>query len=183
MKDFSKIIVFLAILFTAISANAQKGSSFPSLEGETLTNKILTIPTDTKDKFTLVGMAWSKKSEEALKSWFIPIYQTFIYKPTKPVLFASEYDVNVFFVPMFTGVKKAAYKTVMKKMKSKTDPKLVPHILFYKGELKKFKEKLAFSKKDTPYFFVLDTDGKIVYSASGKYSDEKLEEIEAVLEE
>ncbi len=183
MKDFSKVIVFLALLFTAVSTHAQNGNSFPILAGETLTNKVLTIPTDTKDKYTLIGMAWSKKSEEALKSWFIPIYQTFIYKPTKPVLFASEYDVNVFFVPMFTGVKKAAYKTVMKKMKNKTDPKLVPHILFYKGELKKYKEKLAFTKKDIPYFFVLDTDGKIVYLTSGKYSDDKLEEIEAVLEE
>ena len=183
MKNLSKSIVFLALLFTAICANAQKGNLFPLLEGETLTNKVLTIPTDTKDKYTLVGMAWSKKSEEALKSWFIPIYQTFIFKPTKPVLFASEYDVNVFFVPMFTGVKKAAYKTVMKKMKSKTDPKLVPYVLFYKGELKKYKAELAFSKKDIPYFFVLDTAGKIVYMTSGKYSDDKLDEIEAILEE
>ena len=183
MKDLYKSAIFFAILFYAFSVQGQKGNSFPVLEGETLSNKVLTIPTDTKDKYTLVGMAWSKKSEAALKSWFIPIYQTFIYKPTKPVLFASEYDVNVFFVPMFTGVKKTAYKTVMKKMKSKTDPKLVPHILFYKGELKKYKTELAFSKKDIPYFFVLDTDGKIVYATSGKYSDDKLEEIEAILEE
>ncbi len=183
MKNLYISTTLFAILFFAFSVQAQKGSSFPILEGETLTNKVLTIPTDTKDKYTLVGMAWSKKSEEALKSWFIPIYQTFIFKPTKPVLFASEYDVNVFFVPMFTGVKKAAYKTVMKKMKSKADPKLVPHILFYKGELKKFKEKLALAKKDIPYFFVLDTAGKIVYVTSGKYSDDKLEEIEAILEE
>ncbi len=183
MKNLYKTTILFTLLFFAHAGKSQTGSSFPILEGETLLNKTLTIPTDTKDKFTLVGMAWSKKSEEALKSWFIPIYQTFIYKPTKPVLFASEYDVNVFFVPMFTGVKKAAYKTVIKKMKSKTDPKLVPHILFYKGELKKFKEKLAFSKKDIPYFFVLDTDGKIVYTTSGKYSDEKQEEIEAILDE
>ena len=181
MKSICYYLFFLS--FLSAGAYAQLGSQFPHLEGETLLNKQVVIPADTREKYTLVGMAYSKKSEEDLKTWFNPIYQKFIYKPKNPGLFYTEYDVNVYFIPMFTGVKKAAYGKVMKKMKSKTDPKLVPHIMFYKGELKKYKQALDFEKKDVPYFFVLDKQGKIVFATSGSYNDDKLDEIENLLEE
>ena len=49
-------------------------------------------------------------------------------------------------------------------------------------KLKKYKEELDFEKKDIPYFFVLDADGKIVFATNGAYSDAKMESIEAVIE-
>ena len=55
-------------------------------------------------------------------------------------------------------------------------------MLFYKGELKTYKAALDFEKKDIPYFFVLDPDGKIVYATSGKYSSAKMEAIEENIE-
>ncbi len=62
------------------------------------------------------------------------------------------------------------------------DPQLFPYILFYKGELKKYKEELDFEKRDIPYFFVLDKEGKIVYATSGAYSAAKMDAIEDVIE-
>ena len=179
-----KRIIF-AVLYCifCIQVSAQEGKAFPVLEGETLDNREISIPNDTKNKYTLVGMAYSKKSEDDLTTWFTPVYQKFIHKPKNPGLFYTEYDVNVFFVPMFTGVKKAAYGKVMKQMKSKTDPRLVPHVMFYKGELQKYKEELDFQGKDVPYFFVIDKTGKIVYATSGEFSDEKLDDIESILED
>ena len=53
----------------------------------------------------------------------------------------------------------------------------------YKGDLKSYKEQLDFEKKDTPYFFVLDKEGKIIHAFSGKYSDEKLAKIEELIGE
>ena len=93
------------------------------------------------------------------------------------------YDVNVYFVPMFTGVNAAATGTAKKKAIKNVDPQLLPYILFYKGELKIYKEALDFEKKDIPYFFVLDSDGKIVYATSGKFSQDKLDKIEESIEE
>ena len=92
------------------------------------------------------------------------------------------YDVNVYFVPMFTGVNAAATGTAKKKAAKDIDPQLLPYLLFYKGELKPYKEALDFEKKDIPYFFVLDAAGKIVYATSGKYTDEKMTKIEEVIE-
>ena len=92
------------------------------------------------------------------------------------------YDVNVYFVPMFTGVNAAATGTAKRKALKKVDPQLLPYILFYKGEIKTYKQELDFEKRDIPYFFVLDKDGKIVFATSGGYSESKMDEVEAAIE-
>ncbi len=165
------------------TGQAQTGDQFPAIKGITLEDKTVTLPDDTKGKFTLIGMAFSKKSEDELNGWFGPVYNTFINKPKKPGLFDSfMYDVNVYFIPMFTGVNTAAMGTAKKKAMKGTDPRLMPYILFYKGDLKTYKEKLNFEKRDIPYFFVLDEKGKIIYTTSGEFTQEKLDEIEELLE-
>jgi len=93
------------------------------------------------------------------------------------------YDVNVYFVPMFTGVNAAATGTAKKKALKNVDPQLLPYILFYKGELKSYKEALDFEKRDIPYFFVLDANGKIVYATSGGFTEDKLDEVEESIED
>ncbi len=177
--------LFLTLVLTTsyIITLAQTGETFPELSGTTLKNKEITVPVDTKGKYTLVGMAYSKKAEDELETWMQPVYSTFIYKPKKPVLFRTEYDVNLFFIPMFTGPNAVIEGKARKKMEGSIDPKLHSYVLLYKGKLKEYKEKLDFEKKDTPYFFVLDEEGTIVYETSGAYTDDKMAEIESYLEE
>ena len=97
--------------------------------------------------------------------------------------FGSDYDVNVFFIAMFAGVNKAAAGPVKKKMRKHSDPVLEPHLLFYKGEIKSFKQSLKLDRKDTPYFFVLDENGSIVHTTSGAYSQDKMDAVEELLED
>jgi len=179
----TNVVLFLMLLASA-SLHAQVvGKMFPNMEAETSEDKKVVLPTDVKGKFTLLGLAYSKKAEDELNTWFSPIYEKFIRKAPKGGLFEDMgYDVNVYFVPMFTGVNAAATGTAKKKAIKNVDPELLPRILFYKGELKPYKEALDFEKKDTPYFFVLDKDGKIIHATSGKYSENKMSDIEAVLE-
>jgi len=158
------------------------GTIFPSMEAETVEDKKVVLPVDTKGKYTLVGLAYSKKSEDDLNGWFSPVYNKFVRK-TKGMLEGMGYDVNVYFVPMFTGVNAAASGTAKKKALKNIDPDLLPYILFYKGELKPYKEALDFEKRDIPYFFVLDPEGKIVYATSGAFSDDKLDSIEESIED
>lgn len=175
----------LTILFFIISAGALHAQvlnqPFPDMAAETIENEAVSLPSDSKGKYTLLGLAYSKKSEGDLNTWFEPVYLKFIAENSG--LFSSfSYDVNVFFVPMFTGVKTAAAKSAKKKAAQNIDPRLHPYILFYKGELKTYKDKLNFEKKDVPYFFVLDEEGTIVYATSGAYSDAKMDQIEEVME-
>lgn len=177
-----RLIVVLLLSAVAKVVGAQViGKQFPAMEAETVEDKKVKLPGDVAGKYTLIGMAYSKKSEDELNSWFQPVFQKFIQK-TKGVLSGFTYDVNVYFVPMFTGVNAAATGTAKKKASKNIDPQLFPYILFYKGELKTYKEALDFEKRDIPYFFVLDPQGKIVHATSGKYTEEKMDAVEEKLE-
>lgn len=180
MKNLFTTIVLLAS-FNLTQAQVI-GKIFPSMEAETVEDKKVTLPTDTKGKYTLVGLAYSKKSEDDLNGWFSPVYNKFVRKATG-MMEGMGYDVNVYFVPMFTGVNAAATGTAKKKALKNIDPILLPYILFYKGELKLYKETLDFEKRDIPYFFVLDPTGKIVYATSGAYTDDKLSDVEDSIED
>jgi hypothetical protein len=184
MKIFFQSLFLIACILVLSSGEAQViGNAFPALTGETHDDQSITLPKDKLDKYTLIGMAYSKKSEKDLNTWFSPVYNKFIKKGGDGLFGAFSYDVHVFFVPMFTGVNGAATGAAKKKAAAKIDPRLLPHILFYKGKLKPYKEALDFEKKDVPYFFVVDKSGKIVYATSGKFTEDKLDEVEEALDE
>jgi hypothetical protein len=179
-----KRYILLSILFFVVTLAAQAqgiGKVFPDMEAEDVEDKKVMLPKDVAGKYTLVGLAYSKKSEDELNSWFQPVFQKFIQK-TNGLMSGFGYDVNVYFVPMFTGVNAAATGTAKRKAIKNIDPQLLPFILFYKGELKPYKEALDFEKKDIPYFFVLDAEGKILFATSGKFTEQKMEQIEDVLD-
>jgi predicted transcriptional regulator len=83
---------------------------------------------------------------------------------------------------MFTGANESAYGPARKKFQD-MDKDLKPHVLFYKGEVSLYKKELAMEDKDKPYFFVLDKEGKIIYTTSGAYSETKMEQIEELVSE
>jgi hypothetical protein len=172
----------VCLLALSFVASAQlEGTKFPDMETETVDDVVINLPDDVNDKYTLLGLAYSKRAEDDLTSWFSPVYHKFIKEQTG--VFASfAFDINVYFVPMFTGVKAVAAGTAKKRTAQELDPLLVPNILFYKGDLKTYKDALEFDKKDVPYMFLLDKSGNIVYATSGEYTDEKIEAIEEILD-
>ncbi len=173
----------LLALALSFSGYSQVGSNFPEMETESLTNVVINIPSELSDKFSIVGLAYSKKSEDDLKTWFEPMYNQFIYKPETPSVFDFTYDVHCYFIPMFTGAKRPAYQKVMKKLQKTIDKRLLPYVLFYKGPLKEYKKALNFQGRDLPYFFVLNPEGKIVYSTAGRYTKSKMQEIVEAVDE
>ena len=176
------VCVLLLVCLSISSGFSQViGKGFPSMTAETVDDQKVELPSSTLGKYTLIGLAYSKKSESELNTWFQPVFGKFIQK-TGGLFSGFTYDVNVYFVPMFTGVNAAATGTAKRKAAKNIDPQLLPYVLFYKGELKSYKDALDFEKKDIPYFFVLDPQGKIVYATSGKYSEKKMEEIEGMIE-
>ena len=172
-----KLLILSVVFNLAFTTSAQVGTIFPEMEAETLTNKFVDLPKDVSDKYTLIGLAYSKKAEDDLKGWFEPAFNQFIYKNPNPGPFDFSFDVNCYFIPMFTGAKRPAYKKVMNKLKKTIDRRVLPNVLFYKGTINEYKEALNFDGKDIPYFYVLDPDGKIVYATSGRYTTKKMQEI------
>ena len=64
---FRLIFCMIILAYAYNPSYGQKGEIFPYLEGTTLSGKELVLPEDTKGKFSLIGMAYSKKSEDDLK--------------------------------------------------------------------------------------------------------------------
>ncbi|NOT75278.1 MAG: hypothetical protein HOP08_10140 [Cyclobacteriaceae bacterium] len=175
------LIAFFVMIVDCSTAQVI-GKTFPLMETQTVDDKKVVLPADVKGKYTLLGLAYSKKSEDELNTWFEPVFSKFVQKATG-LMAGMGYDVNVYFVPMFTGINAAATGTAKRKASKNMDPQLLPYILFYKGELKTYKEALDFEKKDIPYFFVLDPNGKIVYATSGSFSEDKMDKVEESIEQ
>jgi hypothetical protein len=187
MKKISLSIIVIASITLAFKPKGGVvGNQFPIMQAENYNGKIVNLPADTKGKYTLLGMAFSNGAETDLKTWLNPIYNKFIGKVdrSKADVFDAgvDYDINLYFIPMFTGFNQLTSKSSKEKIKAATDKQLYDYLLFYDGG-KTYKEELDFQKRDIPYFFVLDKTGKIVYTTSGKYDDKKLEKILDVIEE
>lgn len=170
-----KSLFLLSAIFVATFAFAQKGIQFPVLTGETLDDKTVTIPSDTNGKMTLLGMASSEKAEEFLRGWYEPMYNRFI---AKTGMFDDMYDLNIYFIPMFSGGQKIGKGQVMKNMKDNKNTELFPYVLFFEGNVKEYADLLRMEKKELPYIYLLDEKGKVLYSTSGYYSQKKMDDMD-----
>ena len=171
-------ILFLSLfLFISSAIVAQPDIYFPALVCKKMNDQKFTIPDSTKGKYTLIGIAYSKKAEKSLATWYQPAYQAFIQK--KKTIFAEDvYNINTYFIAVITGVNKAVSDDAIKAIKTQTQKELLPYILTYTGEFNSYKKTLKIMENDEPYFFVLDQNGLIVLTCSGPYTAEKMKKIE-----
>ena len=95
---------------------------FPTIQGETANGTSVTIPRTGDGPWTVVGLAYSQKATPLLEAWYEPAYLRFV---AKHGLFASAYEAEVYFVPLFVGVNKAAYEPSMKKFRKSAEPAIV----------------------------------------------------------
>lgn len=151
---------------------------FPALTGETADGTAITLPSASEKAYTIIGLAYSQKAQPALEEWFEPAYLRFV---AKHGLFAGAYDCAVYFVPLFTGVNKAAYEPSMKRFRKSATPETADRVVFVRTELEAVREALGLQDKDVPYFYVVDRDGRIVHREQGAFTEDKLDAIEEAL--
>jgi hypothetical protein len=174
----------LIALLALLTITGQTLQLFPDMTAEGLDGKKVNIPSSTKGKYTLIGIAWSKKAQTSLQTWYQPAYWKFIYKPEKNSVLAEEpYDINLYMIVAFTGSNQSLYGEGVKEIKSKTDAIYQPYVLTWKGDFKPIQQQLKLDKPDEPWFFLLDEQGNIVWQDYGAYSEAKMEMIESFLEE
>ena len=174
MKLFLSLILTTLLIIPAFS---QRGEQFPKIETEMISGKTIELPSYFSGKFSLIGVGTSKKAEEALRTWQTPVYNKFI---AKTGLMDDMYDVNVCFLPLFTGATQAAKGKVIKKLKENNETLVINNVYVYAGSRDPFKE-IGIDDKSEPYFLLLDSTGKIVWYAEGGFRQKYFEEIESVL--
>lgn len=170
--------IFLILQFPFLSG-LLFAQTVPSFTGETLDNRTINIPIDTKGKYTFLCFASSMKAQEALEGWLDPVYNKFIVKTG---LMDEFYDLNVFFIPVFKGSNASMQGTVKKKFNETAQADIKGHVLFCNSDLAEVSTALRLENDNTPYFFLLDTAGVIVYRTSGTFSDEKFDAIDEMIE-
>ena len=180
MKKTSYFIttVFLFIISTGMTNKMQP----PTLECQDLHGKKIVLPKDVAGKKSIIVLAATKKAEEDLTSWMKPFFDTFITDNSTNMFATESYDVNTFFIPVFSGVAKAAASNIQKKMLNGLDPLLQSHVLIYRGSASKLFDELDLNKKEVA-IIILDSDGSILKKIKGGYHEAKMEEIEKILQD
>ena len=170
--------MLLAISLTActwvVSAQTR---SFPEITCQTLSAKTIELPADVKGKKTVVVLAMSLKAEKELRNWTTPLYNSLLAPGMGGLMGGSLYQANVCFVGMLKGVAKLALSEIKDKARHNVDKKLWDNYMITEKDVKEFINAANIQNTDEPQFFVLDKEGRVSYYTSGKYSDEKLDEI------
>jgi len=164
------------LLAVLLSCQAPAQSVFPTLEGETTDGTTITLPLRDTQGFSVVAVALGKKAEPLLERWYAPAYNRFV---AKNGLFAGSYEVELFLVPVFTGLNRSAYGPTMNRLRKEVDPEIARRVVFFKGDAGPLVDALGMKDKDIPYFFVLDPQGRIIGRASGDFSVDRLDALEA----
>jgi len=99
MKHLKVIVPIILLLIVNVSY-AQVGETFPAITGESLQNNMVELPSSTKGKFCLVGLASSQNAELDLQSWMQPVFDMFIHQNT---FIPIDYNLDIYFMPMFTN--------------------------------------------------------------------------------
>ena len=56
------------------------------------------------------------------------------------------------------------------------------NVLFCKDDLTELMKSLSITDENTPYFFLLNPDGQIIYRATGPFTEAKFEKIDDMIE-
>lgn len=175
-----KILVSICCVLMLVLANAQESEMFPEISGELLTGETFTLPSKADCQAFFVGMAYSKKAEADLETWFQPTFDKFILKKG---LFDGTYHVQPIFIPMFVGFNKAAEKSISKGLAEQTPVEFKTNVMVYRGPLEPYKSELHMSEKELPYLFLVTPEGKILYATEGSFTEKKMEIIADILDQ
>lgn len=158
----NKIIPFLVIFMISIFTNCQGqnkvlqiGNKFPTLEAQTLEDKKIIFPDETKGKFTVLATGFSQKAQEPINTW-----TDFILK---------EYpEFNYYEIPIGNSYYALFGKTIDNAMKKAVPKDLHSKTATYYGNLSQsYIEQFGVTDKSTTYVFLLNKEGTIIYKNSG----------------
>jgi hypothetical protein len=97
-KKMKNTFLVLFLSFQSLLLKAQIGKPFPQMHAHKLDEKGVVLPDETKGKYTLLGLAYSKEAEKDLITWYQPVYETFIFKDKGGAFEVESYDVNLYFI-------------------------------------------------------------------------------------
>jgi len=151
---------------------------FSNIACENLEGEAVSIPSSKSKNHQLLIFAFGKSNEKELQSWLQPVYEKFIEKSG---LLDMLFDVELSLVSVLNTMEAAAAKSNKQKIKQEIDIDLHRNVYQFKGDETELLKALNIEKKQL-VVLLLDAHGKILYKTTGKYSEDKMEAIEDLLD-
>jgi hypothetical protein len=152
---------------TKIDRNSIINVAFPEVTAKTLLGNIITFPEITKNKISIICIAFNDQGRPKSDSWVKEI-------PNKYV------DSSIVFyeIPMIKNAPKLFRGMIEKGMRSGTDVKLHNNVATYYGNITTYKQQLLMDDENSCYTFLLDKNGQIQFSTEGKTTTENLKQLD-----
>lgn len=163
------------LLVTSIGFAVPLFAQSITINGENVHGTAVDLPAASKGKPIIIAVASSKKAEPMLQEWYEPAYLRFV---SKQGLFAGSVDVDLWMVPVFTGLNKAAFGPTIERLKKGVDPEVAERVVFVKEDAAGLLNRLGIKDREVPYIFAIDAEGRIVHQVKGAFSVEKLDALE-----
>lgn len=150
-----------------------------AISGETTEGSTVHLPAASSGKHCLLAVAAGKKAEPLLQEWLAPAYQRFV---AKQGLMAGDHEVDLWLVPVFTGLNKAAFGPSMKRLKEEADPDMARRVVFVKDDSAALLKELLITDGDVPHFLLFDPAGKLIHRQQGAFTVDKLDALEEAMD-
>jgi hypothetical protein len=137
----------------------QIGDTFPTIEAQTLEDKKIIFPDDTKGKITVLATGFAQNVQDPINTWTELILKKY---PT----------ISYFEVPIGNSMGALFSKQIDNAMKEVVPKELHPMTATYYGVLcNTYKQQFGATGNETCYIFLLDKEGNIAFKAVGSVSE------------
>jgi len=168
----NKIFLGFLILcfFYTSNLNAEKikklqiGDIFPTIEGELLSSKKITLPDHCKGKITLLAVAFKRGTQYQIDSW------------TRPLLFEFSRNNNFRFIeiPMISNFYSWISNYIDNGMRKGIVPSMHKNVMTYYGSLDNYFSYFGVEDTKLCYIFLLNKNSEILYMNKGIASPKKI---------
>ncbi|MFO7651832.1 MAG: hypothetical protein R6X13_10900 [bacterium] len=146
------------------------GTKLPELKDKALDGAVTSLPADVTGYVTVVAFAFKRESQADIDEWLA----------MAPEEFKDARRFRMYEVPMMGGgLVKLLRGTINNGMKGATPPARRRFIVPFYGDINAYARKLGMDDRGIVYVLLLDRQGVIRWSASGKATEKKSAELGA----
>lgn len=168
-----RLTLTAAVLVLVVVAEAAvniTGMKLPELKDKALDGAVVSLPGDVKGYVTVVAFAFKRESQADIDGWLA----------AAPKELEDARRFRMYEVPLMGGgLVRLLRGTINNGMKGATPPARRRYIVPFYGDIDSYARKLGMDDRSAVYVLLLDRQGIIRWSASGKVTEKKSTELAA----
>lgn len=161
-------LVLLSVAEARVSVNGMK---LPELKDKALDGAITSLPGDVRGYVTAIAFAFKRESQAEIDEWLAAVGEEL----------SDARQFRMYEVPMMGGgLVKLLRGTINNGMKGATPPARRRFIIPFYGDIDAYARKLGMEDRGVVYVLLLDKGGVIRWSAAGRVTQQRRDELVAL---